>query len=171
MLLAIIVRRRHSHPAALDGLLWAEALFFKMAHKEERGSLNGKGYCARQQLGFGSGFLTMTYPHICLAAAAWRNDETNVADTCRHHQQPNGWPRLSPWIGSSNELCHGCGHGVSDASDVSGCCNDRNGRAYHCVSVCCSQTLLACSSCYVIVHVLPAEEAEINALRLARDRL
>ena len=29
---------------------WAEALFFKMAHKEERGSLNGKGCCAWQQL-------------------------------------------------------------------------------------------------------------------------
>jgi len=54
---------------------WAEALFFKMAHKEERGSLNGKGcigMLCMAAAGIGSGFLTMTYPHICLAAAAWR---------------------------------------------------------------------------------------------------
>ena len=54
---------------------WAEALFFKMAHKEERGSLNGnewKGMHSCTAAGIGSGFLTMTYPHICLAGAAWR---------------------------------------------------------------------------------------------------
>ena len=60
-------------------------------------------------------------PHLFGCSGLENIYETNMADACRRHRhQLNGWPRLSPWIGSSNELCHGSGPGVSDASDVSG---------------------------------------------------